>query len=585
MEGHYPVGRIDTHTYGGSKRGQLKDLAISEGKNLWMSEVDGNGESGQNAGAMAPGLWLSQRITTDCNDLNASAWILWQVIDKHVCEAGYLGKKDSGMVDMTKGFWGTAVADHDKDTIVFSKKYYCFGQYSRYIRPGMTMLNSSGSTMAAYDKEKGQVVLVAYNTLASPTDLTVDLSQFETVGSAAKVIRTSNTEDWADLGDTAITGSALKTSLAPNSVTTFIVDGVKGGGTLGDQLTPVKVTGTESWKNNADTGYDKAFDGSNSTYFDGLGAGWVQADLGEVCEITGFGYCPRSGYEARCADGMIQVSADGTAWETVYTISGAPGFGMHYVRPDGEAVRGRYVRYIVPDGKPNNGVNNDDVYCCNIAEIAVFGKPGNLMDLNEIPVDASMVTGSEAWKNSVNDAKKAFDGDNSTFFDGVGEGWVQANLGAPCMIQAIGFCPRSGHEIRCEDGIFEVSMDGKNWKTVHTVKGVPSFGMQYITGIDEQAQYVRYRVPEGAPKNSANKDSVYCCNIAEIKIYGSESMHVTVPAGDANGDGGITVADAVTLQKYLTGDGKLANPDSADMNRDGIITAVDLTLLKRMLMK
>ncbi|MDO4864616.1 MAG: glycoside hydrolase, partial [Ruminococcus sp.] len=123
------VGRIDTHTYGGSKRSELRQLAVDSGKNLWMSEVDGNGTAGQNAGAMAPGLWLSERITADCNGLNASAWILWQVIDKHVCAAGYNGKQDSGMVDMTKGFWGTAVADHDNDTIVLSKKYYCFGQY------------------------------------------------------------------------------------------------------------------------------------------------------------------------------------------------------------------------------------------------------------------------------------------------------------------------------------------------------------------------------------------------------------------------------------------------------------------------
>jgi len=579
------IGRIDTHTYGGSKRSQLKDVALAAGKNLWMSEVDGKGEAGQNAGAMAAGLWLSQRITTDCNDMNASAWILWQVIDSHICAAGYNGKKDGGMLDMTKGFWGTAVADHDNDTIVLSKKYYCFGQYSRYIRPGMIMLNSSGNTMAAFDKEKGQVVLVAYNTSAGASEVNFDLSQFEAVGSAAKGIRTSNTEDWKDIGDIALTGSTLKATLAPNSVTTYIIDDVQGSTAMGDQLTAVACDGTDSWKSDAKNSYAKAFDGDTSTYFDGLGAGWTQADLGQVCEITGFGYCPRSGYEARCADGMIKVSEDGTTWQTVYTISGSPSFGMHYVKPDGGAVRGRYVRYEVPDGKPNNGVNSDDVYCCNIAEIAVFGKTAEVMDLNEIPVTAEQVTGSAAWNNSVNNAKMAFDGDTSTYFDGVGEGWVQADLGAQCIINGIGFCPRKGHEIRCEDGIFEVSKDGETWKTVHTVKGVPSFGMQYITGLDEQARYVRYRVPEGAPKNSANKDSVYCCNIAEIKIFGSEPQEVIHPLGDVNGDGAVSVADAVMLQKYLCCDGKIVNADVADINHDGKLTAVDLSLLKGLLMK
>lgn len=44
------VGRIDTHTYGGSNRGGLKSLAESEGKNLWMSEIDSAGVAGQNTG-------------------------------------------------------------------------------------------------------------------------------------------------------------------------------------------------------------------------------------------------------------------------------------------------------------------------------------------------------------------------------------------------------------------------------------------------------------------------------------------------------------------------------------------------------
>ena len=133
------VGRIDTHTYGGSKRTQLKDLAKANGKNLWMSEVDGAGVSGVNAGEMGPALWLANRINADCNGLNSSAWIIWQAIDKHISKDGYNGKKDSGMPDITKGFWGLAVADHDNQSIILTKKYYVFGQFSRYIRPGYTM--------------------------------------------------------------------------------------------------------------------------------------------------------------------------------------------------------------------------------------------------------------------------------------------------------------------------------------------------------------------------------------------------------------------------------------------------------------
>ncbi|MBR4201810.1 MAG: discoidin domain-containing protein [Oscillospiraceae bacterium] len=368
------ISRIDTHTYGGSKRTELKNTALSAGKNLWMSEVDGNGEAGQNAGAMAPGLWLSQRITVDCNELNASAWILWQVIDKHVCAAGYLGKKDSGMVDMSKGFWGTAVADHDNDTIVLSKKYYCFGQYTRYIRPGMTMLRSSGNTMAAYDPKNSQLVIVAYNTSAGASELNFDLSSFASVGTEAQTIRTSNSENWADAGNIALNGNQLAVSLAPNSVTTYVISDVKGSIERENKidLTGKTVTGSNAWHDDAANSCEKAFDGSKSTFFDGVGDGYTQIDLGEVYDFETFGFCPRSGYEPRCIDGMIQVSDDGENWTTVYTIQGEQGYGMHYVKPQTEA-SGRYVRYTVPSGAPTNGINKDSVYCCNIAEIELYG--------------------------------------------------------------------------------------------------------------------------------------------------------------------------------------------------------------------
>ncbi|MBR6420762.1 MAG: discoidin domain-containing protein [Oscillospiraceae bacterium] len=577
------ITRIDTHTYGGSKRAQLKDVALNAGKNLWMSEVDGNGEAGTNAGAMAPGLWLAQRITTDCNNLNASAWILWQVIDKHVCAAGYNGKKDSGMPDITKGFWGVAVADHDQDKIVLSKKYYAFGQYTRYIRPGMIMLNSSGNTMAAYDKEKGQLVMVAYNTSGSASDVTFDLSQFDTVGTKAQVVRTSNSESWADLGTAALSGKALKVSLAPNSVTTYILDGVTGSTSLGEKLTPVSVSGTDSYKSDSSVGYAKAFDGSTSTFFDGLSAGWVQADLGAVYEINGFGYAPRSGYEYRCADAMFQVSDNGTDWTTVYTISGSPSSGLHVVKPTGGSVSGRYVRYAVPEGTPNNGVNKDSSYCCNIAEIEIYGAPSMLADLTEIPVASSNVTGSAAWNNSANDAKKAFDGSNTTFFDGVGDGYVQADLGGLYALDAIGFCPRKSFEARCEDGYFEISKDGVTWTKVHTIETVPGFGMHYVGLEGQEARYVRYAVPSGAPQNSDNTDDVYCCNIAEIKLYGTELKKVI---GDVTADGSCNLADAVALQKYLLRvTDTVADPEAADMDGNGKLNAADLTLLKRMLLR
>ncbi len=227
------ISRIDTHTYGGSSRSELKALAISSGKNLWMSEVDGGNVAGTDAGEMGAALWLAQRISDDCNGLNPSAWILWQVIDSHICVEGFNGKTDKGMVDTSGGYWGLAVADHDNDRIIFTKKYYAFGQYSRYIRPGYTMLNSSDSTVTAYDSEYNRLVIVAINTSAEDVGTYFDLSQFDAIGKSVQVIRTSGSmedgENWAELNPLPTSESGFSANLLANSITTYIIADVTVG--------------------------------------------------------------------------------------------------------------------------------------------------------------------------------------------------------------------------------------------------------------------------------------------------------------------------------------------------------------------
>ena len=63
-------------------------------------------------------------------------------------------------------------------------------------------------------------------------------------------------------------------------------------------------------------------------------------------------------------------------------------------------------------------------------------------------------------------------------------------------------------------------------------------------------RYIRYQVPEGTPNNGYNHDNVYCCNLAEISLYGTESTDV---AGDVNKDGSVSASDLVLLQKALIG--------------------------------
>lgn len=581
------VGRIDTHTYGGSKRSQLKDLALKSGMNLWMSEVDGGATAGKDNGQMGAALWLAERMAIDLNGMNPSAWILWQAIDKHICAAGFNGKKDSGMPDINGGFWGLAVADHDNDSIILTKKYYAFGQYSRFIRPGFTMLNVSGSNVAAYDEENHQLVIVCVNTSGDNRDLYFDLAQFDSIGDSVSVVRTSGDvqtgENWKELAPITTQEMGFSASLLANSVTTYIIDDVK---TVSADLEEIPlssdmVTGSDSWKNDSATSCLKTVDGDYSTYFDGLGNGYVQIDLGDSYDISAVGIVPRSGYAYRCVDAVISCSEDGENWTEACVVKNPPFDGLNYFTHLAANKSIRYIRYQTPAGAPSNPYNKDDSYCCNLAEIKVFGSPADREE--KIPLTADMVTGSDPWKGSTDDCTKVVDGKNNTYFDGVKNGWIQVDLGKRCTISAIGFVPREGYEFRCVDAVISASTDGVNWKEIHTITALPSKGINYITSDQPfDARYIRYQVPDGAPANPYNQDDVYCCNLAEISVYGAESAAVR---GDVDADGALTVADAVMLQKWLHGSGELTAPENADLCEDGAIDIFDLGLLRQALLE
>ncbi len=221
------IDRISTHTYGTRKIKQLGALMNAENRNLWMSETDWSDEAGKNAGDMSGGLWLAKKIISDINGLSPSAWVLWQVIDYHISKDGYMGNKDFGMPNIKGGFWGLAVADHDKEEIILSHKYYAMGQFSRYIRPGDTIIHCDKNTLGAYNKETGKIVIVAVNDTSKTKHLTFSLDGFEKAYQAAEIVRTSggleNGEKWANIGKIYITDNNINVDLKSNSVTTFII--------------------------------------------------------------------------------------------------------------------------------------------------------------------------------------------------------------------------------------------------------------------------------------------------------------------------------------------------------------------------
>ena len=224
------INRISVHTYGVNSIREMGQLAKDEKINLWMSEVDGNGTAGQNAGEMAAGLWLAEKIINDIEALEPSAWVLWQVIDTHISKEGYKGRRDGGPLRTQGGYWGTACANHDTGEILLTQKYYAFGQFSRYIRPGSQLIlcptDRRSGIKALAAKAKKQLTIVCTNTTAQEKSMTFDLSDFKVKGKVRQ-IRTAGQfadgEHWAETDLGKIKEKKLEAVLAPNSVTTFVI--------------------------------------------------------------------------------------------------------------------------------------------------------------------------------------------------------------------------------------------------------------------------------------------------------------------------------------------------------------------------
>jgi len=203
------ISQINTHSYSGSKRTQLRDLTKSKGKKLWQSE---SGPLSFTGDMMDSNIMLSQRIVKDIKEMQADAWLDWQIIDG--------------------GNWGSIYVNQTTQTFTLTKKFYMHSNYSRFIRPGYTIIGADNDvTLAAMSPDKKQLVIVATN--ASKTNsasFTFNLSKFENVKSTADVYRTSSSLDLAK-SSINISSKNINDTLPAYSINTYIVS-------LEDNYTP-----------------------------------------------------------------------------------------------------------------------------------------------------------------------------------------------------------------------------------------------------------------------------------------------------------------------------------------------------------
>jgi len=226
------VDRISTHTYSKATP-KIKKLADEMKKTLWMTETDWASAEGEDAGEMGAGLWLGKKIIEDLNTLEADAWVIWQIVAAYISKNEYKGRRDMPCLpDLKEGYWGVAFADTDKEQIILTQKYYAFGQFSRFIRPGMRLIKVDSDTLACYDETNEGLCVVCLNRKSEEMKIRIALKGFTAEKSQARAVRTSGDsksgEKWQELSPATAENGILNATLKANSITTFILSNVKG---------------------------------------------------------------------------------------------------------------------------------------------------------------------------------------------------------------------------------------------------------------------------------------------------------------------------------------------------------------------
>jgi galactan endo-1,6-beta-galactosidase len=194
------VARVNVHgyEYGGGRRDLLYSAVA--GKKLWNSEY---GESD------GTGMSLASNLNLDFRWLHPTAWCYWQPFDS--------------------GGWGLVQSNPGDNWIGNANaKYFVLAQYTRHIRPGMTIMDGGeGNTVAAYDATAKKLVIVTAN-YGTGQWITYDLSRFRSV--AGPVTRwatnTGGGDQYTQHNDTTLSGARFWSWFNPNTVQTFEVQQV-----------------------------------------------------------------------------------------------------------------------------------------------------------------------------------------------------------------------------------------------------------------------------------------------------------------------------------------------------------------------
>ncbi|MGY4983270.1 glycoside hydrolase [Streptomyces sp. 900105755] len=226
------VSALAHHTYNNPNDGQLANVyetSRSAGQKSWATEICcfGKGSTGWNQEydpSIDSALLTSRIIYKDFASAHDSAFQWWVALASGYGTDPYT-KNDVGWNDGLI-YYDPDYATNGNQTLYFTKRYYALGQYSKFVRPGSVAHNVTGAPdgveVSAYDSAGTWVVVVNnHNTTDTPLSLHFNNAAPKR---AREAVRTSATEDWADVAKPSVSAGTVSATLAARSVTTYVFD-------------------------------------------------------------------------------------------------------------------------------------------------------------------------------------------------------------------------------------------------------------------------------------------------------------------------------------------------------------------------
>ncbi len=211
------LSQVNTHSYSVGDYNHTRNAVLEVNKPLYMTEVDGDGSiGGEASGNMGPALWFANKINEDLRGLEPNAWVMWQA-----AAMAYDGEhKDSG-------YWNIMSIDKETSELHLTKKYYAYMQYTKFIRPGDTLVKTDYSNIvSAINEEDGKVVFVITNTDSAKKVYDFNL---ENLGMQVESVQTYETTKTRNCELASIKDVATGVEVPAYSVVTVVVNGKMDG--------------------------------------------------------------------------------------------------------------------------------------------------------------------------------------------------------------------------------------------------------------------------------------------------------------------------------------------------------------------